>query len=226
MKITIVIPTLNEEQSIGAVIDAIPIDAQVLVIDSSSTDRTAEIARSKGALVVNEPKLGYGRAYKTGFEHASGDIIVTLDGDQTYPADKIPELIETLDSENLDFITCDRLTTLNKEVMSLKHRLGNFILTWTANVLFGVKIKDSQSGMWVFRRAILENLNLISDGMAFSEELKIEAYKKGFRFKEVAIDYRVRAGEVKLSSWKDGIKNLLFLPKKRFASTKRAVAPT
>ncbi|PJB21787.1 MAG: glycosyl transferase family 2, partial [Euryarchaeota archaeon CG_4_9_14_3_um_filter_38_12] len=112
MKVSVVIPTINEESSIGSVIDEIPIKAEIIVVDSNSKDKTVEIAKSKGAKIINEPRLGYGRAYKTGFENATGDIIVTLDGDLTYPAYKIKEFVEMLEKEKLDFITCDRLTKL------------------------------------------------------------------------------------------------------------------
>lgn len=216
MNVSIVIPTINEEKSIGSVIDEIPVKAEIIIVDSNSKDKTVEIAESKGAKIINEPRLGYGRAYKTGFENATGDVIVTLDGDLTYPASKIKDFVDMLENEKLDFITCDRLTNLSKDVMSLKHRFGNWVLSATANILFGVKIRDSQSGMWVFRKNILNKLNLTSDEMAFSEEIKIEAGKKGFRCREIPIEYRIRKGEAKLMSWKHGIGNLLFLFRKRF----------
>ena len=216
MKVSVVIPTINEESSIGSVIDEIPIKAEIIVVDSNSKDKTVEIAKSKGAKIINEPRLGYGRAYKTGFENATGDIIVTLDGDLTYPASKIKDFVDMLEHEKLDFITCDRLTKLEKGVMSLKHRFGNWVLTATAHILFGIKIKDSQSGMWIFRKSILNKLNLTSDEMAFSEEIKIESWKKGFRCREMPIEYRMRKGEAKIMSWKHGIGNLLFLFRKRF----------
>lgn len=219
MKISVIIPTINEEKSIGQVIDEIPkeLDKEVIVVDSNSTDRTVEIAKSKGARVINEPTLGYGRAYKTGFGEARGEIIVALDGDLTYPAYKIKDFIELLEKENLDFITCDRLTNLEKGVMSTEHRLGNFVLNFCTRLLFGIKIKDSQSGMWIFRKKILPSLKLISNEMAFSEELKIEAWCKGFRCKEIAIEYRIRTGKAKILSWKHGVGNLIFLFRKFLA---------
>jgi glycosyltransferase involved in cell wall biosynthesis len=215
---------MNEEASIGEVMDTINDSMkdfeggyEVLVVDTKSKDRTREIARSKGAKIIDEPRRGYGRAYKTGFEKAEGEIIATLDADCTYPAEDIPGLVKTLDSENLDFITCDRLSKLEKGVMSAKHRLGNWILKFTTNILFSMRIKDSQSGMWVFRKSIIGKINLTSDGMPLSEEIKIEAWKKGFRAKEIPVIYRMRKGEAKLQSWNDGFKNLKFLFKKRFS---------
>jgi hypothetical protein len=222
--ITVVIPTINEEAGIGEVIDSIPKDPslriEVLVVDTDSTDRTKEIAIRKGARVINESRRGYGRAYRTGFEYASGDIVVTLDADCTYPAEEIPRLVRLLRSEKLDFITCDRYSRMEKGAMSMKHRFGNWILNTAMGMLFRTGLKDSQSGMWVFRRQILEKLELTSDGMPMSEEIKIEAVRKGFRIREMPIVYRPRKGEVKLRSWSDGMKNLKFLFAKRFSRKK------
>ncbi len=219
MKVSVVIPTLNEEESIGHVLDKIPRDPkyqwEIIIVDGDSRDGTREIAREKGAKVVVEKRKGYGRAYKTGFSEATGDIIVTMDGDDTYPAEDIPKLVDYLLDNNLDFISCERFSRMQKGAMSLTHKVGNKILTLATRILFGVKIKDSQSGMWVFRREILKDLNLTSDGMPFSEEIKIEAWRK-FRCQEVPIEYRERKGEVKLNTWKDGMENLKFLFKKRF----------
>ena len=219
---SVVIPTLNEGKSIGGVLDEIPEGVlEVLIVDGNSADDTQDVARAKGARVIAEPRKGYGRAYKTGFLEAKGDFIATLDGDLTYPAERIGELVERLVSQNLDFITCDRLSTLRREAMSGKHRFGNAVLSITTRVLFRVPVKDSQNGMWIFRRELLKDLTLTSDGMPFSEELKIEAFRarKG-RCLELPIDYRVRVGEAVLSSWRDGRQNLTFLFRKRFGRAK------
>ncbi len=219
MKVSVIIPTLNEEESIGHVLDKIPRDPkyewEIMIVDGDSKDKTREIAENKGARVIIEKRKGYGRAYKTGFAAATGDIIVTLDGDDTYPAEKIPELVDYLLKNDLDFISCERFSKMQKGAMSATHKFGNWVLTITTRILFGVKIKDSQSGMWVFRKEILKDLNLTSDGMPFSEEIKIEAWRK-FKCEEVPIEYRERKGEVKLNTWRDGLKNLKFLFKKRF----------
>jgi glycosyltransferase involved in cell wall biosynthesis len=219
----VVIPTMNEEESIGEVLDSIiealepsEFEFEMMIVDTDSRDRTREIARSKGARIIDEPRRGYGRAYKTGFERAEGDIIATLDADCTYPSEEIPSLCRTLLSEKLDFITTNRFARLEEGAMSSSHRFGNRLLTSTLNILFGLRIKDSQSGMWVFRREALERLELTDDGMPLSEEIKIEAFKK-LRARELPITYRRRKGEVKLSSWKDGRRNLMFLWKKRFS---------
>jgi len=221
LKLSVVIPTLNEEDCIGQVMDELAealsgkVEYEVLVVDGMSTDRTRDIARSKGAVVVEEPRRGYGRAYKTGFAHAQGDYIATLDGDCTYPAESILPLVEMLEREDLEFITTDRFGHMEEGAMSIMHKIGNLALSFTTRLLFGRIIRDSQSGMWVFRREALRKIRVEDDGMPFSEEIKIEAFRK-LRSKEVMIRYRRRVGEVKLSSWKDGWKNFRFLWKKRF----------
>lgn len=219
-KVTVIIPTLNEEESIGQTIDEIPkdfADLEIMIVDGLSNDKTVEIAKEKGARAVMEKRKGYGRAYKTGFKEATGDIIVTLDGDTTYPANDIPRIVEMLIHQNLDFITCDRLSTLKKEAMNKKHRFGNWLLAKTTNILFNMHIKDSQSGMWVFRKEILKNIKLTSDGMALSEEIKIEAFKnKAIKAIEVPVEYRIRIGDIKLDTWGDGIGNWKYLWRKRF----------
>ena len=100
--------------------------------------------------------------------------------------------------------------------MSLKHKIGNLVLSLTMSVLFFRWVRDSQSGMWVFRRSILKAIRLDSDGMAFSEEIKVEALKNpNIQFAEMPVMYTSRLGEIKLQPWRDGIANLLFLFKKR-----------
>ncbi|MFA5862774.1 MAG: glycosyltransferase family 2 protein, partial [Candidatus Thermoplasmatota archaeon] len=163
------------------------------------------------------PRRGYGRAYKTGFEHASGEIIATGDADTTYPFDKLPEYLRLFEREQLDFLTGNRFGALQPGAMSAKHKLGNWVLSTTGRLLFMVSVKDSQSGMWIFKRSILPRLKITSDGMPMSEEIKIEAFTKAdLKCREVPIEYRVRVGDVKLSSWKDGYRNMRFFFQKRF----------
>jgi glycosyltransferase involved in cell wall biosynthesis len=220
-KLSVIIPTMNEERSVGMVIDEAKSaigssrPLEILVVDTNSKDRTREIAAEKGAVVVDEPRRGYGRAYKTGFEKATGEFVATLDADMTYPASEIPRLLETLESKGLDFISTNRFARMEKGAMSSKHRFGNWVLSATTRLLFRVKLKDSQSGMWVFRKDVLDKLDVRSDGMSFSEELKIEAFRKS-RAAELPISYGVRVGEAKISSWGDGFGNLKYLFKKRF----------
>ena len=190
---------------------------QVIVVDNGSEDRTSEVAEQFGAEVIREPVRGYGRSYKRGFASATGDIIVTLDGDHSYPPDAISYLIEALLHLNVDFLNASRFPVRDRAAMSFKHKFGNWMLSLAMSVLYFRWVRDSQSGMWVFRRSILKGMRLTSDGMAFSEEIKIEALKNSrIRFAEISILYSSRLGEIKLNPWRDGIYNLAFLIKKRF----------
>ncbi|MEP6963202.1 MAG: glycosyltransferase family 2 protein [Acidobacteriota bacterium] len=216
--ITVIIPCLNEEQGIEKVLTRMPafVD-EVIVVDNGSTDRTSDVAASFGAKVVREDVRGYGRAYKTGFARATGDIIITLDGDHSYPPDAISYLLEAFFHLEVDFLNTSRFPVRDSAAMSLKHKVGNWILSIAMSVLYLRWVRDSQSGMWVFRRSILQQMNLVSDGMAFSEEIKIEALKHArVRFTEISIQYSSRLGEIKLNPWRDGFANLWFLVKKRF----------
>jgi glycosyltransferase involved in cell wall biosynthesis len=218
LKVTVIIPCLNEEQGIEKVLRRMPefVD-EIIVVDNGSTDRTAEVARSFGAFVIRENVRGYGRAYKAGFAQASGDVIVTLDGDHSYPPDAISYLLEAFLHLEVDFLNASRFPVRDKHAMSFKHKVGNLILSVAMSILYFRWVRDSQSGMWVFRRSILEDMLLESDGMAFSEEIKIEALRnRKIRFQEISILYSSRLGEIKLNPWRDGLYNLWFLFRKRF----------
>ena len=219
MKVSIVIPTLNEEGGIGPTLDAVDRAAfaaagwelEMLIVDGNSKDRTRAIAESKGARVVVEPRRGYGRAYKEGFKAATGDVIVTGDADGTYPLERAHEVVKLLLDEGLDFVNCDRYGKLEAGAMSGKHLLGNWVLSTTTRLLFGIRLHDSQSGMWAIRRSALASLDVeaFSEGMAFSQEVKVEFWKgAGLKTKEIPASLRPRIGTPVLASWRDGIGNL------------------
>ncbi|MGI0067160.1 MAG: glycosyltransferase family 2 protein [Thermoplasmata archaeon] len=238
MRATLVIPTLDEEDSIGHVLATFraaaesanrtlfaddPIEWELIVVDGRSTDHTVERASAEGARIVLEPRRGYGRAYRTGFAAATGEVIATSDGDATYPVDTLPELVAQLEREHLDFLTGNRLAYLAGRAMTTEHRVGNRILNLTLAFLYHRwvvrmperRLRDSQSGLWVFRRRLLDQAHLTQDGMPMSEEIKIEALVRGFRVAEVPIHYGERWSDPKLSSWRDGWANFRFLFAKR-----------
>lgn len=218
LSITVIIPCLNEEQGIERILRAMPefVD-EVVVVDNNSTDRTSEVAASLGAKVVREDVRGYGRAYKRGFANATSDLIITLDGDHSYPVDALSYLIEAFRHLEVDFLNASRFPVRDSRAMSFKNKFGNLVLSLVTSVLFFRWVRDSQSGMWVFRRSIVKDMKLESDGMAFSEEIKIEAIlNPRIRFGEISIQYSSRVGETKLNAWRDGFQNIAFLLKKRF----------
>ena len=225
--ITVILPTLNEEKGIGKTIDSINKEyfknhgwnLEIIIVDGDSKDKTCEIAKKKGAKIIIEKRKGYGRAYKTGMPQATGELIVTGDADATYPFDRIHQYIQLLIDKDLDFITTDRFAELKHGSMSVKHYFGNTILAISLRILFFINIRDSQSGMWIFKKNALEKiqpLQIFNDGMPFSEEIKIEMFKaKNVKTRETPSALHPREGEVKLESFKDGWRNLKFLFKKR-----------
>jgi len=220
-------PTLNEEKGIGKTIDSIKKDIfkkknwelEIAIIDGLSKDKTQEIAKKRGAKIILETRKGYGRAYKTGMSKATGDIIVTGDADATYPFNRVHKYIQMLLDEDLDFITTDRFAELKHGSMTVKHAFGNTVLATALRILFLINIRDSQSGMWIFKKDALKKIQSLedfNDGMPFSEEIKIEMFAaKNIRSKEIPSTLSSREGEIKLESFKDGYRNLKFLFKKR-----------
>src|SRR5215813_3741825 len=160
-KITVIIPCLNEEQGVEQVLKRVPafVD-ETIVVDNGSTDGTSEVARNFGAKVIREDVRGYGRSYKTGFASATGDLIVTLDGDHSYPPDAISYLLEAFLHLDVDFLNASRFPVRDAHAMSFKNEVGNLILSLAMSILYLRWVRDSQSGMWVFRRSILNSMKL------------------------------------------------------------------
>lgn len=210
-------PTLNEEKGLTETLKKLPLselrssghETEILVVDGNSHDKTREIAKDFGARVIVEHQNGYGHAYKIGIEKSKGDIIITLDADGTYPAEKIPRFLSHFLENELDFLSVNRFGKLYSNTMTLTHRVGNRILSAVMRKMFDIKIKDSQSGMWIFKKDIMSSIKPKSNGMSFSEEIKIHAFKK-FKAAEIDGEYRLRHGTVKLRTLKDGLMNLLY----------------
>ncbi len=217
MKISVIIPCHNEEKTIKNTIKAIPASKNILeiiVVDNNSNDKTAKIAKSCGAKVFFEAQQGYGYAIKRGLKEAKGEIIAVLDGDGQYPAEKIIEITDFLVKNNLDFVSGCRFPLENTKALPPTRKIGNYILTLFANALFGTNLKDSQSGMWVFKRHLLKKIKLISNDMPISEEIKLKTILQPYlRFREYQIPYHPRQGDSKLLPIKHGLKNLFFLIK-------------
>jgi glycosyltransferase involved in cell wall biosynthesis len=216
--ISVVIPCYNEEEGIARVIPALPDSVdEVIVVDNNCTDRTAEVARGLGARVVHESRKGYGAAYKAGLIAVESDITVTMDGDGTYPMEEIEYCIDYLLDNELEFVSASRFPLKDPKAMNFSNKIGNGLLTLASLVLFMKGIRDSQSGMWIFKSSIYPLLDPKSDGMPFSEEIKIAAIRSPeVRFDECHINYHPRIGEVKLEKWRDGFRNLIYLVKLRF----------
>jgi hypothetical protein len=218
IKVSVVIPCLNEAPSIERCVAqarhalaGLPWHAEVIVADNGSTDGSPELAREAGALVVTEPRLGYGSAYLAGFAAAAGDYIVMADADLTYDFGDIPRFVAELD-QGADLVMGDRMKNIRPGAMPWLHRyVGNPVLSGILNLFFRTGVRDAHCGMRAVRREVLPRLDLRTTGMEFASEMVVRAGKERLDIAEISIDYHPREGESKLSSWRDGWRHLRFL---------------
>ena len=218
-QITVVIPCLDEEAAVGAVVDQAwhgiersGRSGEVLVVDNGSTDRSASIASQHGATVVFEPRRGYGSAYLTGIAHARGDFVVMADADGTYPVAELARFVSALESGS-DLVLGSRFKgQIHEGAMPWSNRwIGNPILTGLLNRLFGIRVSDAHCGMRALRRSALPVLDLHSTGMEFASEMVFKAFRRGLRVSEIPIDYFPRTGESKLSRVGDAWRHVRFM---------------
>lgn len=218
-EVSVVMPSKNEEEAIGICIEKVKkvfnenhIDGEIIVADSS-TDKTADIARSLGAKVITPSKMGYGNAYLEGLSAAEGEYIVIADADNTYDLSEIPGFIEPLKKGEADFVMGNRLGgEIKRGAMSGLHRyIGNPVLTKILNLLFKTNISDAHCGMRAFTREAYEKINLKTGGMEFASEMIMEAARKNLKIQEVPITYYPRSGSSKLDSFSDGWRHMRFM---------------
>jgi len=197
MDLTVAMITLNEEGAVATVVNSIKQvvpEAEVLLVDSS-TDRTAEIAESLGARVIKQfPPIGYGPAMDLALRSGNGDVVVTLDCDDTYPTEMIPTLRDMVLKEGWDVVDGNRLPR-KPAAMAWPNYVGNRLLAALASLLFGRRLRDLHSGMRAYRASVLRQLRFDPKGAALPVELLLRPVREGFRVTTVPIDYRFRIGE-------------------------------
>ena len=223
-RVCIIIPTLNEAETIGRVIDEIPrqileqagYQVEVMVVDGGSSDGTRQIAKERGARVVIEVRRGKGRAMRTALNLADTDFIFMLDGDYTYPPGYIAQMLELL-RDTYPVVIGSRLRGhIEKGSISRLNLIGNRLLTLMANILYRTSLSDLCTGYWGLRGEVIPNLELSANGFDFEAELFGQVAKKGYPIGEVPIYYRRRQTPPKLSSLRDGVKIAWALIAKRF----------
>jgi dolichol-phosphate mannosyltransferase len=211
-KVSVVLPALNEEETIGKVIDEIPVEeleakgyqTEIIVVDNGSTDKTAEIAAAQGAKVISEPNRGKGRAIRTGFGTVNGDFVFMLDADFTYPANYIVQMVELLE-EGYDVVLGTRLKgSVEQGAIKRFNLIGNHLLAFLANMLYGTRVSDLCTGFWGFNVKVLRSLNLDAVGFELEANMLIEVSKRKYRIGEIPILYRRRYTASKLGSIKAG----------------------
>jgi len=213
-RVAVVIPCHDEAGSVGRVVgrfrELLP-DADVLVVDNASTDDTAAEARAAGARVVAESRLGKGFALLTGFaETRAADLVVMVDGDDTYPAAAVPALLEAAAAGHADMVIGTRLDAAGPEAFPPGHGLGNRLFITLVRLLFGIRTRDLFSGYRVLTRRFLDTAPLVATGFDVEAELSVQAQMHGFRVAEVPVAYRARpeGGRSKLHTVRDGYRIL------------------
>lgn len=213
--ISVVLPALNEELTIGKVIDGIPVSQMmkkgykidITVVDGNSTDNTQKIARERGARLILQKGKGKGLGMRTAFKEFNGSYLFMMDSDATYPGHHILDMLPLLESGKCDVVLGSRLNgKIMPGAMSRLNYFGNKILTEAANILFpnGHKMSDICTGMWGFKGDVVRRLRLDAKHFDIEAEMYAKCVKMGCRMGEVPIHYNKRVAPSKLSSMKHG----------------------
>ena len=223
VEVSVVMPCLNEEATVGCCVEQaltglaiLGVRGEVVVVDNNSTDTSAEVALEAGARVVHESLRGYGCAYRRGLAEARGQYVVFADSDGSYDFTDLKPFIEPLRS-GADLVMGSRLRgTIEPGAMPWLHRyLGNPLLTGFLNLVFRTHVSDAHCGMRSLRRSAYRRLEMTSTGMEFASELIIEAARQELKIAEVPIRYAIRGGgKPKLRTWRDGWRHLWLMFKR------------
>ncbi|MFH5801174.1 glycosyltransferase family 2 protein [Haladaptatus sp. CMAA 1911] len=217
--LSVIMPTLNEEGGIAECIEMVKrgineigVTTEIIISDSS-TDRTPEIAREMGAIVIEPDQPGYGYAYRYAFERARGDYVAIGDADTTYDFEDLPRLLNELNESDADMVMGSRLEGEIKpgSMPKLHQYIGNPLLTKFLNVFYGAGVSDAHSGFRVIEREAYEELELKTTGMEYASEMIMEAGARDMTIKEVPIIYHEREGDATLDSFSDGWRHVKFM---------------
>ena len=218
--VSVIIPCLNEEESIGQVVDAariginnLDLPGEVIVVDNGCTDNSADIAREHGAIVLEEKKCGYGSAIRKGFDNAQYSVLVMGDGDLTYDFSKIDDLVQPILDGSYDFMVGNRMSDIQPGAMPFLHRyIGNPLLSLLLRIMFRRHIvRDAHCGLRAISRMEYRKLGCVTTGMEFASEMIVCAIYSDTRMSEKPIVYHARVGESKLISFRDGWRHLRFM---------------
>ena len=195
MKLTVSMITMNEEGAVAKVVGDIrrvAPDAEILLVDSSK-DRTPDIAAGLGCRVIRQfPPQGYGPAMDRAVREAIGDVVITLDCDDTYPVDAIPQLVELVQQGN-DLVNTTRVHR-RPEAMPFANFLANRAFALAARIVHGLRTTDLHSGMRAYRKSMIDQVQWDPRGPALPVDMLVIPYRLGFKIAEVPIDYRERIG--------------------------------
>lgn len=209
-RFSIIIPCYNEEKGLETILESMPdfID-EVIVVDNGCDDNSVQVAQSYNAKVLTEKTRGYGRAILRGLSYASGDILVTIDGDGSYPVKILKEICTYMEKDGFDFISGCRFPLVDFKAMPFINIFSNYFVSWLVRFLFKINLRDSQSGMMLFKKNLLNEIEVNNKGMGFSQEIKIKSWLNSqIKCSEFRIPYSLRLGKAKFNKIRDGMKNL------------------
>ncbi|WP_144905888.1 glycosyltransferase family 2 protein [Halobellus captivus] len=217
--VSVVMPTMNEEEGIRECIERVKraVDRSghltEVVISDDSDDRTPDIARELGAIVVEPDEPGYGYAYRYAFEHCRGEYIIIGDADTTYDFEQFPKLLDPVIRGEADMVMGSRLEgEIEPGAMPALHQyVGNPLLTRFLNAFYDAGVSDAHSGFRAFRADILDELKLETTGMEFASEMIMDAGARDLTIAEIPIVYYEREGEATLESFRDGWRHVRFM---------------
>ena len=229
MKLSIIIPAFNERKTILKVINKVKkvklnnVKKEIIIIDDFSKDNTKEILtklKNKNIKIFfHQKNQGKGAAIRTGLKHATGDVILIQDADLEYNPEEYPRLLKPIIENKTKVVYGSRLEAIRKNLKNMYklHYIGNLFLTIMTNILYGTKITDMETGYKVFRKEVIKGMKLRAKRFDFEPEITAKILKKGYKIKEVPIDFVGRKfKEGKKITWRDGIKALYYLVKYRF----------
>ncbi|MBQ7802634.1 glycosyltransferase [Candidatus Saccharibacteria bacterium] len=213
-EIAVLVPCYNEEKTIEKVVKAfkkeLP-EATVFVYDNNSTDKTAKLAENAGAKVVREKRQGKGNVVRSMFRDIEADIFVMVDGDNTYPASSVKEMIKLVEG-GADMVIGDRLnSTYFKENKRFGHNFGNILVRKTINTIFHSQVQDIMTGYRAFSKRFVKTFPVCSDGFEIETEMTIHALDKKMNLETVLVEYRDRPSDSpsKLNTFSDGFKVIM-----------------
>jgi glycosyltransferase involved in cell wall biosynthesis len=222
MRVSFLVPAFNEEATIGEVLErvaALGLDAQVIVVDDGSTDRTAEIAESYGATVIRQPNAGKGAALRAAIGAVDGDIAVIQDADMEYDPAEVPELIEPIVRGVADVVYGSRLRGGKAQRAYLFwHLVGNRFLSMLTSLLYNTTLSDMETGYKAFRADVLRSLDLRENRFGIEPEITAKICKRKLRIYELPISYYGRTfDEGKKITWRDGFRAIWVLVRVRLS---------
>jgi glycosyltransferase involved in cell wall biosynthesis len=219
MQISVVIPVYNEVSTIREIVvrvQAVDLEKEVIIVDDGSTDGTRELlqeitlSHDNVRVLYHDRNQGKGAALRTGFEGATGDIVIIQDADLEYDPREYPVLLEPILDGRADIVYGSRFLGGPHRVLFFWHYLGNKFLTLLSNALTNLNLTDMETCYKVFRREVLNDIQLKSNRFGFEPEFTAKIAKKGFRIYETSISYSGRTyAEGKKIGWKDGVKAIV-----------------